>query len=136
MMEKPRLDKDGGVYLYRFAKPEGWLYEPGKGAVMSYFRIGEEDLEGVEILLASYDEVWAYDGEAYVLFRKDGKLYEVHGSHCSCYGLEGQWEPEETTLESIEYRLRHGTLGNTSDAHEFSAELHDVVCRLKEDQHE
>jgi hypothetical protein len=36
-----------------------------------------------------------------VIFEKDGKLWEVNGSHCSCYGLEGQWQPEETTWEAI-----------------------------------
>lgn len=37
-----------------------------------------------------------YSGDAYVLgFDKEqNKFFEVHGSHCSCYGLEGQWEPE------------------------------------------
>lgn len=66
-----------------------------------------KDYEEVNILFASYTYV-CYDGSAFVLFEKDGKLYEVNGSHCSCYGLEGQWEPEETSLESIEYRLRNG----------------------------
>lgn len=55
--------------------------------------------EGINILFASYGED-NYSGNAFVLFEKDGKLYEVNGSHCSCYGLEGQFEPEETTLEA------------------------------------
>jgi len=37
-----------------------------------------------------------YSGDAYVLgYDKQKKqFFEVHGGHCSCYGLEGQWEPE------------------------------------------
>ena len=60
--------------------------------------------EGIEILLAYY-LYECYGGYAFVLFRKDGELYEVNGSHCSCYGLEGQWEPEETTVEALRHRL-------------------------------
>lgn len=37
-----------------------------------------------------------YSGDSYVLGydKIEGRWFEVHGSHCSCYGLEGQWEPE------------------------------------------
>lgn len=66
--------------------------------------------DGIEILLAYY-LYEDYTGLAFVLFRKDGKLYEVNGSHCSCYGLEGQWDPEETTIEALEHRLEAGYFG-------------------------
>ena len=49
-----------------------------------------------EILFASYGGC-SYAGDALVLFERDGKLFEVNGSHGSCYGLEGQWNPEETS---------------------------------------
>ena len=79
--------------------------------------------EGYNILFASYGTD-NYSGDAFVLFEKDGKLYEVNGSHCSCYGLEGQFDPEETTLEAIEMRLTKGTMGvdDYSD-NEFATEL-------------
>jgi hypothetical protein len=37
-----------------------------------------------------------YDGSAFVLYvdRRDMQLYAVYGGHCSCYGLEDQWDPE------------------------------------------
>lgn len=60
-----------------------------------------------EILFASYGG-GAYDGDAIVLFEREGKLFEVHGSHCSCYGLEGQWEPEATTWAALDLRPRNG----------------------------
>ena len=64
----------------------------------------------VKILFGSYGYA-NYSGEAWVLFEKDGELYEVNGSHCSCYGLEGQWNPEEVSLLELENRLINGTFG-------------------------
>ena len=68
------------------------------------------ELEGVTILLAYY-LYEDYSGEAYVLFERDGDLFEVHGSHCSCYGLEGQWEPFRVEKQEILFRLDNGTFG-------------------------
>jgi hypothetical protein len=56
-----------------------------------------------EILWAAY-ETPCYEGYAMVVFKRDDKLYEVNGSHCSCMGLEGQWSPEETTWEALKMR--------------------------------
>ena len=53
-----------------------------------------------ELIYASYD-IDGYEGEAFVLFWMDNKLYEAHGSHCSCYGLEDQWDPEIAELDAI-----------------------------------
>lgn len=64
----------------------------------------------VNILFASYGCA-SYSGDAWVLFSQDNKLYEVRGSHCSCYGLENQWEPEEVLLKELENRLTKGTFG-------------------------
>lgn len=58
-----------------------------------------------ELLFASYGGA-SYEGDAFVIYERDGKLYEVHGGHCSCYGLEGQWEPEETTWAALAARKR------------------------------
>lgn len=82
-----------------------------------------EEWQPINILFASYG-IECYSGSAFVLFERDGKLFEVNGSHCSCYGLEGQFEPEETTLDVIEFRLTKGTLG-TDDyyGNEFAKEL-------------
>jgi hypothetical protein len=86
--------------------------------------------KGAEILLASYGH-YSYKGYAFVLFRRDGKLWEINGSHCSCYGLEGQWEPEETTVESLRHRLNEGTLGTSEyDGGPFSVEMREVLDGL------
>ncbi|OMD16244.1 hypothetical protein [Paenibacillus odorifer] len=94
------------------------------------------DKDDIEIILASYTNE-NYEGEAFVLFRRksDGKLYEVNGGHCSCYGLEGQWNPEETTVEALEYRLVSGTLGKSGwddDVNRFADELTEALHGLTE----
>ena len=62
----------------------------------------DEKIGNIEILLAYYNYE-DYSGDAYVLGYDltNNKLVEVYGSHCSCYGLEGQWEPEDTTTEYL-----------------------------------
>jgi len=67
------------------------------------FKIDLKDLKDVKILYASYNYE-DYSGSTFVLFKRNGKLYEVHGSHCSCYGLEGQWDPEETFVKAFDKR--------------------------------
>lgn len=56
-----------------------------------------------EILLAYYG-YGSYCGSSFVVFRQNGKLYEVNASHCSCYGLSDQWDPEETTVAALRMR--------------------------------
>jgi len=70
----------------------------------------EPDMTGVKILLAWYG-YGDYDGSAFVLFERDNQLYEVNASHCSCYELEGQWSPEETSVEALRHRIEKGYLG-------------------------
>ena len=67
------------------------------------FQIDEASLTDCDILFARYDTP-EYEGYAFVVFRKDNVLYEVHGSHCSCNGLEGLWEAEATTIEALRMR--------------------------------
>ena len=67
------------------------------------FEIDPSQLEGCRILFASY-VAGGYEGSALVIYEREGKLYEVNGSHCSCYGLENQWEPEETSMEALKMR--------------------------------
>jgi len=70
----------------------------------------EIDMKGINIVIASYD-YRNYDGRAFVLFEQDGMFFEVNASHCSCYGLEGQWEPEEVSWDELQNRLLKGNLG-------------------------
>jgi hypothetical protein len=81
------------------------------------------DVDDVNILFASYGCA-NYSGDAWVLFEQNGELFEVNGNHCSCYGLEGQWNPEVVMLEELENRLVKGSFGedNWSD-NNFKEEL-------------
>jgi hypothetical protein len=40
--------------------------------------------------------------------RQNVKFYLVEASHCSCFGLEGQWEPHEITREVLENKQFYG----------------------------
>ena len=94
------------------------------------FNLEEKALNGVNVLLASYG-TQDYEGSAFVLFERSGKLYEVNGDHCSCYGLEGQWEPEETSVAALLHRLDEGCLGASAyDDNPFAEELRQVLAAL------
>lgn len=99
----------------------GWwkeLKDIGSSFTESYGDKSEQDLadaitktlESADFVLAFYD-LEAYEGYAYVLYCKDGVWYEVSGGHCSCYGLEGQWNPQETHVEALKLRLADGSFG-------------------------
>lgn len=70
-----------------------------------------DELKGAK-LLVSYYELGSSEGEAFVLYEKDGELYEVNGSHCSCYGLEDQWEPTRTTWKALAMRNFYNLVGD------------------------
>ena len=74
-----------------------------------------------------------YEGDSYVLAEKDGKLYENYASHCSCYGLEGMWEPEETSVQAIADRMLNsktfgvGDCNGASFRNELTKILSDII---------
>lgn len=69
--------------------------------------IAEQKLQCMSVLVA-YESVGdsGCDSSAfYLLQNKENKeLFEVHASHCSCYGFEGQLDLEPTTIEALKYR--------------------------------
>ncbi|MFM7025186.1 MAG: hypothetical protein ACKOWC_03890 [Limnohabitans sp.] len=89
-----------------------------------------ENWTSIEVLIASYSH-GGYEGDAFVLFRKDGKLYEVNAGHCSRYGIEGQWQPEETSVEALRHRLDKGRLGRDNYCGNiFDTELREVLSQI------
>ncbi len=70
--------------------------------VFSNFNVSDADRKDVHFLYASYD-CEDYDGSAGVIFLRGGRLFLVTGSHCSCYGLEDQWDPTEITLAEMRH---------------------------------
>lgn len=79
---------------------------PDWNTVMTEFSEGYEENninmpEPEGLIWASYTYE-GYEGDANVLWRnEDGTFGYVNGSHCSCYGLEGQWNVEEYTKETL-----------------------------------
>lgn len=73
-----------------------------------------KDLKDAKIHLAWYSDE-NYMGRAWVIFEKDGQLYEVHGSHCSCFRLEGQWDCEQSCWKAIAMRDKHDLDYDDSD---------------------
>lgn len=63
------------------------------------------------IIYANYESA-DYEGWATVYFydKSTQKYYEVYGSHCSCYGLENQWSPEEIVFKELENRFNYKAL--------------------------
>jgi hypothetical protein len=138
--------KEGG-FLQMVADFEGIYISPAEYAATEppyanaeYWRerkremdaaLAQERWQSMNVLLASYGTP-SYEGYAFVLFSRDGKLYEVNGSHCSCYGLENQWSPEETTVEALRHRLENGSLGaDDYSENMFADELRAALARLE-----
>lgn len=85
--------------------------------------------DSVNILFACYFYEY-YDGDAYVIFEENGKLYDVRGGHCSCYGLEGQFNPNETTAEALRMYVHSDNWGYTAYSAEALQSMKDVVALL------
>lgn len=91
------------------------------------------DRSKINILFASYTYE-SYEGEAFLIVEKDNMLYEVNASHCSCYGLENQFDLEETSIQAIEHRLQNSTrFGNSywDTKNIFRNELIDFIKNYK-----
>jgi hypothetical protein len=59
-----------------------------------------------EVVIACYENE-SYSGSATVVYTRDGKLFEMSSSHCSCNGLE--WDAgTEISWEYIKNRFENG----------------------------
>lgn len=56
--------------------------------------------EPEEVLYADYDTP-GYEGDARVVYRNGDVYYYVNAGHCSCYGLEDQFNPDEYTKDDL-----------------------------------
>ena len=89
------------------------------------FELTKEDIIFVDAFLYANYDVDGFEGSAHVVFvGVDGDLYEVFGSHCSCFGLEDQWDIEIT---SVEYYLNRKEIGLKVDD-----ELMEVLLEYQE----
>ena len=86
----------------------------GSKSGFDYGEISAQDVDNAKLLLEdfnvliAYESVgdWGCDSSSFFLLKRksDGLLFEIHGSHCSCYGFEGQLDLEETSIEALKYR--------------------------------
>lgn len=86
------------------------LFEGGVLSIANEFGTTIDDINEYHVLYAWYD-YQSYEGDAYLLLIKNNKIYEVTAGHCSCYGLEGQFEPEEVPLKVLYHRLENDSYG-------------------------
>lgn len=88
------------------------------------------------VILIDYYHYECYEGYGYVLgYNKDTKqFFEVHGSHCSCYELEGQWEEEYTTLEEIKLHTEKQlkALAEKDYSYSYDEETRDRLNQVKD----
>lgn len=97
--------------------------------VISDFDIDATEPEHV---FASYD-IDGYEGYAFVVF-SDGEGWKfASGQHCSCYGLEGQWDEEDFSLEDyFAAKEKDKELLTVYDSQEGD-ELHEFLLNFKKE---
>lgn len=90
------------LYLEDF---KGMKTQEVRSKIISDFSIPPFQLSQFHVLIA-YMSVGDYgcDSSAYILLRdkKTKKLFNVHGSHCSCFGFEEQFTPESVTKKFLQ----------------------------------
>ena len=112
-------------YFGLFAKPDEYIKAaPGIEAVNKYYECGESGaVFDHEILFATYEQ-GSYDGHSVVIFKRNNILYLVDAGHCSCYGLEGLFNPDETDWGMLI------TLNATSMCWDFESDARDALYNL------
>jgi len=86
-----------------------------KSHLMGEYEAPSDLVNKLDILIA-YESVgsWGCDSSSFFLVKdkETGVLYEVHGSHCSCYGFEGQFTLEETSVDALKFRVKESKYGS------------------------
>jgi hypothetical protein len=86
----------------------------------------EEEVYPYNIAVARYDTPGYYGYADVVMWkiehhgRELGWMFELwyaSGSHCSCYGLEGQWEPMQVSLEQVKAWVDEDDYYNDDDSY-------------------
>ena len=96
--------------------------------VQEQFRMNQPEPD--EVLFALYDTP-DYEGFAEVVYRNGNNFYWASGSHCSCYGLEDQWAPEEYDAETFLKVFNRNTRWTVERY--FSEEMYaQIVSRVKD----
>lgn len=88
--------------LLKIGEYAGMSYDDIVKDIVNNYDVEESTVNQYKLVVASLND-YGYDEDSYFLLihKVTGKLYEVNGGHCSCYGFEGQFQPEETTAEYV-----------------------------------
>jgi hypothetical protein len=101
-----------------------------KAKLEDLFGLHTHELSNINLLLASYKQ-GDESGYGFIFFQIAEGYYEVNVSHDSENDLNGQWLPEETTIEALLFRLNRGNLGTeTAGENVFAAPLRTLLNRL------
>jgi hypothetical protein len=81
----------------------GLTYEAVVEDIVVNYQVSQSFVDNYRILIAHLNGDGGYEESSYFLLveKSTGKLFEVTGSHCSCFGFEGQFTPEETSVEYL-----------------------------------
>lgn len=73
-----------------------------KEKITKDFNIKMEELDQYRLEIVYMNEE-DYEGKAFLFMqhKESQKWYEVQGWHCSCFGFENQFQPDETMLECL-----------------------------------
>lgn len=103
---------------------------------MLRYRYEQPDIpEDIDIIVSAttYED---YQGIGLTVYCHEGVCYEVNSSHCSCFGHEGQWEPEEIKVGELLSRknyVSHGTWNRETKSYEFDDTDNNEIRRLLEE---
>lgn len=93
---------------------EGYTQEEIKEHLVKEYKADEHEVDKYDILIA-YESVGgsSYDSSSWFLLqdKETGNIFESYGSFCSFHGFDGQFYPEETTVEylkSAKFKLYTG----------------------------
>ena len=110
-----------------------------KDYIAEEYETARKALDNFSFLIA-YESVgsWGCDSASYFLIREKttGALFDVRGSHCSCYGFEGQWEPEAIELAALKARAKQGetrmfTGGYDEDAEKNQKAIKEYILKMR-----
>lgn len=95
--------------------------------IENVFGLRRGELSAINLLLASYSQE-DDSSYAFLLYELNGRLYEINASHDSEVDFKGQWQPEETVLEALHFRLTRGHLGSKeASSNIFADELKAIL---------
>lgn len=113
---------------------EGMEENEIKQHLVRNYEAKREDIDKFEILIA-YESVgsWGCDSSSFFLLKdkETNELYENHGSHCSCYGFEGQFSPEKTSVDYLKSNSFYFSTGGYDSSDRINTKaVKDYIAKL------